>query len=197
MIKPVKIGLTGGIGSGKSTIAKIFKSLGVPVFNSDLEAKNIINNDADTVELITNEFGDVYLNGVLDSKKMAAIVFNDDKALSRLNAIVHPRVKETFENWVSNNENEEVLIKEAAILFEIGAYKELDSTILVVAPEKLKLKRVVSRDKSTEEEVRKRMSNQLPDEDKIKLADFVIYNNEEKMLIPQVIKCLYDLKNRQ
>ena len=197
MSKPLIVGLTGGIGSGKSTVAKIFKSLGVPIFNSDIEAKKIINNDAETIELITNEFGAVYLDGILNSIKMATIVFNDNKSLSRLNAIVHPKVKKAFEKWVFQHGKEAVLIKETAILFETGIYKELDRNILVVAPEQLKLNRVVSRDQTSEEEVKKRMESQLSDEAKNKLADFVIYNNEEKMLIPQVSKCLEALKKSQ
>jgi dephospho-CoA kinase len=185
--EPKLIGLTGGIGSGKSTVSKIFKSLGVPVFNSDLEAKKIINTNPYVVKAIESKFGAVYINGVLDAKKMAAIVFKDKTSLQQLNEIVHPKVKEAFEGWIKQHEDEKFLIKEAAILIEVGAYKDLDKIILVTAPKDVKIKRVVARDGVQAKDVIIRMDAQLSDKEKLKLVDFVINNDEKEPLIPQVL----------
>ena len=185
--EPKLIGLTGGIGSGKSTVSKIFKSLGVPVFNSDLEAKKIINTNPNVVKAIESKFGAVYINGVLDAKKMAVIVFKDKNLLQQLNEIVHPKVKEAFEDWIKQHENEKFLIKEAAILIEVGAYKDLDKIILVTAPKDVKIKRVVARDGVQAKDVIIRMDAQLSDKEKLKLVDFVINNDEKEPLIPQVL----------
>jgi len=194
MSKPLLIGLTGGIGSGKSTVAKIFKSLAVPVFNSDVEAKKIINNNTKVIEAITSVYGSVYTDNGLDTKKMATIVFNDAKALEKLNAIIHPEVKIAFENWVIRNSTEKILIKEAAILFETGIYKELDKTILVVSPKELRIKRVMSRDGVDETGVIQRMEAQLPDDKKKTLADFIISNDDKQLLIPQILSLITKLK---
>ena len=188
MNRPLLIGLTGGIGSGKSTVAKVFISLDIPVFNSDVEAKKIINNDSDVVDAIKDEFGEVYINGILDSKKIAEIVFNDKNALVKLNDIVHPKVKDAFEQWVNNNMDKNILIKEAAILFETGGYKELDKTILITAPEKIRIQRVVNRDGVGLLDVQRRIDSQLSDEKKIELSDYVINNDIDQLVIPQVLK---------
>jgi len=186
--KPILVGLTGGIGSGKSTVAKVFQSLGVKVYNSDVEAKKIINTNQEVIGKIKNKFGEnIYTNNVLDSKQLAKVVFNNPAALNDLNAIVHPQVKSHFENWVFQNKKEKLLIKEAAILIESGASKGLDKIILVTAPEELRIKRVCTRDNSNEEDVRKRIKSQMTDDEKLPLIDFVIKNNEEELLLPQVL----------
>ena len=185
--KPIVVGLTGGIGSGKSTVAKVFESLNVPVFNSDLEAKNIINNDEVVIHAITEVFGDIYQNGELDKVKMAAIVFNDSLALEKLNKIVHPKVAEYFEQWVTTNKDAPVLIKEAAILIESGAYHHMDKIILVTAPKSIRIKRVINRDDVTEEKVVGRMNSQLSDEEKLSFSDFIIVNDDKQLVIPQVL----------
>ena len=194
MTKSLRIGLTGGIGSGKSTVAKIIKSLGIPVFNSDLEAKIIINSNDDVIKSIINEFGNVYTSKGLDTKKLAKIVFNDSKALTILNKIVHPEVKLAFDKWVEKHSEEKILVKEAAILFETEAFKELDKTILVIAPQELKIKRVVNRDGVDEIDVRRRMEAQMNDEEKLNLANFIIYNDDQQLLIPQLIEVFSNLK---
>jgi dephospho-CoA kinase len=194
MTKSLLIGLTGGIGSGKSTVAKIIKSLGIPVFNSDLEAKIIINSNDDVIKSIINEFGNVYTSKGLDTKKLAKIVFNDSKALTILNKIVHPEVKLAFDKWVEKHSEEKILVKEAAILFETEAFKELDKTILVIAPQELKIKRVVNRDGVDEIDVRRRMEAQMNDEEKLNLANFIIYNDDQQLLIPQLIEVFSNLK---
>lgn len=188
MNKPLIVGLTGGIGSGKSTVAKVFESLGVPVFNSDAQAKYIINNDRDVVEAISSEFGAIYLKGKLDKVKMAEIVFNDDKALAKLNKIVHPKVAIYFEKWKKQHKMASLLIKEAAILIESGAYLHMDKIILVTASEETRLHRVVMRDKTSKQKVSDRIQSQLSDVEKKKFADFLIDNDGEKLVIPQVLE---------
>lgn len=193
--KPLLIGLTGGIGSGKSTVAKIFNSFGIKIYNSDFEAKTIVNHDENVIKRIKQEFGDeVYKEGVLDSKILSDIVFNNEKALKKLNAIVHPAVKQHFENWVLKNKADEMLIKEAAILIESGAYKGLDKIVLVIAPEELRIQRVCKRDQQKEEQIRKRIESQMNDEEKMNYVDFIIKNNEEELLLPQVISVYNELK---
>ena len=188
MSKPVLVGLTGGIGSGKSTVAKVFETLGVPIFNSDVIAKSIVNNDAEVIRKIVAEFGEVYLDGELDKVQMATIVFNDKRALETLNKIIHPKVALHFENWVEQNDSAEILIKEAAILIESGAYKQMDKIVLVTAPESLRLERVVSRDNSTEQKVKHRISAQLSDEKRAVFADYTIDNGGGELIIPQVLE---------
>jgi len=188
MSKSVLVGLTGGIGSGKSTVAKIFESLGVPVFHSDIVAKSIVDNDTDVISEIVAEFGDIYLDGELDKVKMATIVFNDKKSLETLNKIVHPKVALYFENWVEEHKAEPILIKEAAILIETGAYKHMDEIVLVTAPESVRIQRAVLRDSTSEQKVKDRIQSQLSDTEKNKFADFTINNDGGLLVIPQVLK---------
>jgi len=192
--KSLLIGLTGGIGSGKSIVSKIFMSLGVPIFNSDESAKNIINNDSNVIRKITSEFNNIYEDGKLNTQKMAEVVFNDEKALEKLNNIIHPKVKETFDKWVNENKNTPILIKEAAILIESGAYQFMDKIILVIAPEQIRLNRVAARDGVLIDKVKDRIQAQLSDEKKLAYADFTIVNDNQQMVIPQVIEILERLK---
>jgi len=192
--KPLLVGLTGGIGSGKSTVAKVFKSLGVPIFNSDTEAKKIINNDEEVIKQITAEFGAVYENGKLNAQKMAEVVFDDDKLLAKINNIIHPKVAVYFERWVAENKNAPILIKEAAILIESGAYKQMDKIILVTASKQIRIERVMNRDIISENKVRDRMKAQLSDKEKLTYADFTIINDNEQLVIPQVLNAYGKLK---
>ncbi len=172
------IGLTGGIGSGKSKVLNEFKSLGVPCYEADKVAKKLMKNDQDLSIQIKSVFGiDVYYGNELDSKKLANLVFNDKTKLAALNAIVHPRVASDFKLFASKQKKPYV-IKEAAILIETGAYKKLDSIILVTAPKSVRLNRVIKRDGLSLEEVLNRMECQWEDEKKIPFADFVIENND-------------------
>jgi len=195
MNKPLIVGLTGGIGSGKSTVAKVFESLGVPIFNSDEVAKNIINNDIDVVNEVVAEFGNIYVEGKLDKVKMASIVFNDQNALGKLNKIIHPKVAIYFENWVKDNQDAQILIKEAAILIESGAYLQMDKIILVSAPQNIRINRVVQRDNTTEQKIKERIQSQLSDEEKLSYADFSITNDGEEMIIPQVLEIYKQIKS--
>lgn len=184
-----RIGLTGGIGSGKSFIAEIFRNLGVPVFNSDDAARKIQQSDKEVLVAIREKFGDVFLSsGELDRKKLAAIVFSDQQKLLELNAIVHPAVGKAFEIFCSENSSAPYVIKEAAIIFEIGIDETLDGTILVTAPEQIRIERVMKRDGISESDVRARMQKQWSDEEKMKRADWLISNDGEKAILPQVLR---------
>lgn len=170
------IGLTGGIGSGKSRILDVFKTKGIPVFNADEEARKVMNNNDELLEDIRTTFGKgVFNNGVLDRKKLALVVFSDSDKLARLNALIHPRVAKRFEHF-KQQQNSPYLIKEAAILFETGGWKSCDQIILVCAPMEMRIQRVINRDNTPREAVVSRIQNQWSDEKKIPLADFVIQN---------------------
>lgn len=186
-MKPKIIGLTGGIGSGKTTIAKYFESLGVPVYIADDEAKKILTTSA--VPLIKETFGEeVFTDGIPDKSKLAAVVFNNPEKLKQLNGIIHPAVMQHFNEWMKQHKNKKFVIKEAAILFESGSYKDCDAVILVTAPKGIRLKRVVQRDKVAEQDVLKRMDNQWSDEKKIVMSNYIIENIELELAKKQAYK---------
>ena len=189
-MKPKLIGITGGIGSGKSTVSKICKHLGFKVYNSDDRAKEIVSEDSNIKKRIISFFGNnVYKNGVLDRKFLSDKIFNDKSSLQNINSIIHPAVKKDFKNWVINNSNEKILFKESALLFESGAYKELDKIILIVSDKNLRISRVLNRDKiTTKKEIKSIIDKQINEVDAIKYADLVINNNHKKMLLPSVIR---------
>ncbi len=184
-----KIGVTGGIGSGKTVVCEIFRTLGVKVYNADMRAKEILNSDNSVRSQIIGSFGDdIYIDGFVDRKRLAAKVFNNPVELSKLNAIVHPAVTRDFENFAKDNQYETYIIKEAAILFESGTYKNLDSVVLVYAQPEIRIKRVLERDKTDRDAVLARMKNQMDDTEKMQLSNYIIYNNDEVSLIKQVIE---------
>lgn len=181
------MGITGGIGSGKTTICKVFETLNIPIFYADSIGKKLLNSDSEVITQVKEAFGEeMYSEEGLDRKKMAAHVFGDKKALQKLNSIVHPAVGKAFDKW-SSEQNSKYLLKEAAILFESGSHKSLDAVIYVYAPEVIRIKRVMNRDGVTEKEVKSRMANQWDDEKKRKLSDFVIFNDGSQAVIPQVL----------
>ena len=183
----IKVGITGSIGTGKSIICKVFKQLKVPVYNADSEAKNLINNDKEVQKRIIEEFGtSVFSSNELNRNKLAEIVFNDPSALIKLNNIVHPAVNLHFQKWLMQQTHPYIL-KEAAILFESGTYKNMDYIVTVYAPEKLRIERVMKRDKVAAKKVEKRMKHQISEEEKIKRSDFVIYNDDRQLVLPQVL----------
>jgi len=184
----VKVGLTGGIGSGKTFMSEIFIRLGIPIFNADNEAKIILNTDKEVIQQIINNFGAIYAENGINREKLASIIFNDQAALETINLIIHPKVREYFHRWTAKHVNAKYVIEEAAILFESNAYKELDFTINVHADELIRISRVIARDKTTAESVKSRMNNQWSDKERIELADFTIYNNGDKMVLPQVLE---------
>ncbi|MFL9484136.1 dephospho-CoA kinase [Chitinophagaceae bacterium LWZ2-11] len=184
----LKIGITGGIGSGKSTISRIFKTFGIPVFDADSVAKNIMQEDEVLKQQVKETFGDEsYKEGKLDRKYLANIVFNDAHQLELLNSIVHPATIRAATNWMKLQKTDYV-IKEAALLFEAGSAGDLDYVIGVYAPQYVRIKRVMSRDNISREDVLARMNKQIDEELKMKLCDFVIVNDSRTAVIPQVLK---------
>jgi dephospho-CoA kinase len=184
----LKIGITGGIGAGKSTVAGIFKVLGVPVFDADATAKNILNTDPVLRDQIAASFGsETYKNGLLDKKYLATLVFNNPDQLAKLNALVHPATIAAADKWASSFADRPYIIKEAALLFEAGTYVGLDYIIGVTAPVELRIARVMARDQVSREEVLSRMQHQLDDTEKMQRCDFVIDNNEASLVIPEVL----------
>ena len=191
------IGLTGGIGSGKTTIANFFKEMGVPVYIADDGARAVMQNE-NVIEKIKSIFGEsLFEKNVLDRAKLADIVFNNSEKLAQLNAIVHPAVKKDFESWLLLHKNEEYVIYEAAILFESGRYKECDSIITVTAPEEVRIERVLKRDNTTREQVLSRMKMQWKDEDRISKSNFVINNVNLKIAREEVVEILKILNIKQ
>ncbi len=189
--KPYQIGITGGIGSGKSLVCKIFASLGVPIYDADSRAKSIMTTDGILVVQIKKEFGSLsyYEDGRLNREYLSAVAFNDEDKLKRLNELVHPRVGADSEKWMEENANHPYLLREAALLFESGSFKKLDKIIVVTAPEHIRIKRVLHRDKQrTEQDVLTIIRSQMPEEEKIKKADFVIHNDETELIVPQVLQ---------
>ena len=183
----IKIGLTGGIGSGKTTVANMFKSKNIPVFIADVEAKKILN-DPSVAQEVANTFSIPLTNdGLIDKSKLASIVFKDKAALEKLNSIIHPKVHQSFKKWVKNKDAS-YIIYEAAIIFEKDRASDFDFTILIIAPEEARVQRVVQRDLSSEDEVKSRMKAQWPESKKKKLADFVIENINLKQTQQQVDK---------
>jgi dephospho-CoA kinase len=183
----LKIGLTGGIGSGKSTVAKVFEVLGIPVYYADDAAKRLMNEDAALQLKIQEQFGDAaYTNGQLSRKYIADIVFTSPEKLQQLNAIVHPATLQDAEQWMQQ-QTSPYAIKEAALIFESGAQEHLDYVIGVYAPTPLRIQRTMQRDVITGEEVIARMDKQIDETIKMRLCDFVITNDEQELLIPQVV----------
>ena len=185
----LKIGITGGIGSGKTTVCHLFETLHIPVYYADDAAKWLMNNNADLIIAIKNAFGnDVYNDqNQLQRTKLASIVFSNANARKLLEGFVHPAVEQHNQQWIEQHKNAPYVLKEAALVFESGSYKHLDKVITVTAPLELRISRVTKRDNATVEQVKARIAAQMPDEEKIRLSDFVIYNNEQQMLIPQVM----------
>ncbi len=187
----LKIGITGGIGTGKTTVCKIFATLGIPVFNADMVAKELMVKDDVLILGIKAAFGDLsYLeNGNLNHKYIAEIVFNDSKALEQLNSLVHPAVFKAFDVWICKIPlTVPYVLKEAALLFESGSYQMCDYTILVTAPLNKRLERVVQRDGVKEEQVKARIAKQFSDQQKLKMADYFIQNNEQQSIVLQVLE---------
>ncbi len=186
----IKVGITGGIGSGKTTVCKIFELLGIPVYYADDRAKWLMVNNSDIIHQLKDAFGkEVYFgNGNLNRKYLADIVFNDRTKLDVLNKIVHPVVGIDGIEWHNSQTNVPFTLKEAALFFENGTYKTMDKMITVTAPENLRIQRVMARDQISAADVKKRIDKQLPDSEKVKHSDFVILNNENHSLILQVLK---------
>lgn len=186
----LKIGVTGGIGSGKSTVCNIFRNLGVPVFDSDARAKEIVDSDKEIQQRIRKEFGNdmFFSDGKMDRKRMAQQVFNDPQLLEKLNAIIHPVVAMKFNEFCEEHHKRPYVIKEAAILFETNSHQELDRIINVFTPRELRIKRLLKRDDTSVEKIERIMRSQYSDEMRNELADHIIVNENIDDLLPQVME---------
>lgn len=190
----LKIGITGGIGSGKTTVAKIFEVLGIPVFYADSEAKRIMNENEELRKKIIENFGEQsYTNNKLNRKYISEIVFNDTYKLDLLNSIVHPITIAAADEWMLS-QNTPYVLKEAALMFESSAASHLDYVIGVYAPQHLRIQRTTQRDNITRQEVLQRMNRQIDEEIKMRLCNFIIVNDEQQLVIPQVISLHEQLK---
>ena len=186
----LKIGITGNIGGGKTTVSKVFEVLGIPVFYADDAAKKVMVDDPELIAGLKKAFGDdAYIDdGTLNRKHIASIVFNNEKKLAKLNSIVHPAVFRAFDTWAAQIKNAPYVIKEAALLFESSSYKMCDYSLMVSAPLELRIARVMQRDGLSRVEIESRNARQLPEQQKLKLADFVICNDDTVLVIPQVLE---------
>jgi len=186
----LKVGITGGIGSGKTTVCKVFELLGIPVFYADDVAKSIMQTDPVLKTALLDTFGEnsYTKDGMLNRAYISSIVFNDKQELEKLNSLVHPAVLRAFDNWVLEHHESPYVIKEAALLYESGGFKMCNKSILVIAPTLIKMNRVKLRDGISEEDIQLRMNRQFSDEMKIKYADHILNNDEKQLLIPQIIQ---------
>lgn len=188
----ITIGVTGGIGSGKSVVCRIITTLGYPVFYSDDCAKTILATDPDVRETMIDLLGGkAYENNLPNKIFIAQALFNNPDIRDKINALIHPKVRSAYTSW--HNQQSTATFNEAAILFETGSYKNFDKTILVRSPEELRIQRLLKRDNSTVDEIKKRMQSQWPDEKKAELADFFVDNDEIQLLIPQVLSIIKEL----
>lgn len=190
----IRVGVTGGIGAGKSMVSAILQAMGYPVFYSDIEAKRIIRDDHTARTGLISLFGEeIFNNNELNRALLAQKIFSDPVAKQQVNELIHPLVRKAFDRFSEQVSNSPFVFNEAAIFFETGAHKQFDAMVLVVAPEQLRLKRVTRRDNTSEEEVRARMANQWTDDQKIPLADVVIVNDEQQPLLKQIEEMLTQL----
>jgi dephospho-CoA kinase len=189
------IGLTGGIGSGKSVVARLLETMGFPVYDSDREAKRI-TTDSDTVrEQLTKQFGqEIYKKNELNRNLLASLIFDNEKNRNFVSSIIHPEVRKDFIRWREQRQDSDFAIIESAILFESGFDKEVDICVLVMAPMDIRIERVQKRDKTNRESVLKRIQNQTPDEEKREKSDYIIINDNQKAILPQIEDMLYCLK---
>lgn len=185
----LKVGITGNIGSGKSTVSKIFEVLGIPVFYADDHAKRVMTDDPILIEAIKSTFGkeSYFEDGSLNRKYIAGIVFNDNEQLKKLNAIAHPATFRAFDNWLKKVGDAPYILKEAALLFESSSYKLCDKSIMVYAPLEMRIARVLLRDNISRAEIESRNAKQFDDDKKLKMADYVIKNDDTQLVVPQVL----------
>lgn len=192
----IRIGLTGGIGSGKSVVASLLQTYGIPVYIADLESKKLLQTSTVIREQLIILLGEtIYDGNILNRKRMASLIFNDAQLLKKVNNIIHPEVASHFNTWVKQ-QNTEFSVLESAILFESGFNHHVDISLTVYTPIELRIKRTVMRDGMTETEVLQRIKNQLPDDKKKEYADYVINNDENQALIPQIEKILTSLTGK-
>lgn len=189
-----KLGITGNIGSGKSTVSKLFMQMGFPVYDADSRAKALMVSDPQLVTQIKSIFGEqaYQVDGQLNRGHIAQIAFSDSSKLQDLNKAVHPAVRRDFKEW-TESKKEALVIKEAALMIESGSYHDLDALILVQAPLELRISRAMKRDQSSRDSVEARLKNQMSEEDKIPFANYIIHNDENHLLIPQVMRIINEV----
>lgn len=192
----LKIGLTGNIGAGKSTVSKVFAAMGVPVFDADIHGRQILSTNLEVQKQIIALLGDEVYDGNQPNRALiASKVFKNDSLLKSLNAIVHPAVGKAYDAWLAHQKSD-MVIREAAILIEAGTYKDLDYIVLVTCPEEERVRRVMKRDQISEEQVRERIRKQMPEEEKKKWAKFEIVNDGSHLVVPQVLEVYQKMKSR-
>lgn len=188
----IRIGLTGGIGSGKSTITQLFNTLGVPVYIADIRSKELTQNNTEIRNGLKSLLGDdIYgADGLLDKKRMAQMIFGDKDLLAKVNALIHPIVHHDFDMWAVEQEKKGAcyVVNEAAIMVENGGYKRMDKLIVVTAPIEQRIERTMARDNATREQVEARINNQMPDEEKVKVADHVIVTDDKHFILPEILE---------
>jgi dephospho-CoA kinase len=184
----IKVGVTGGIGSGKSIVCRVFESLGIPVYYADMHSRRLVDSEPDIRKKLTGLFGpDIYSGSTLDRPRFAAVVFADRQLLQAANEIIHPWVRKDFERWAQSYPDKKYVIEEAAILFESGGNSQVDKSITVVSPVEVRVRRILQRPGMTPGRIRNIMANQWPDEKKAAFADFVIVNDEKSLILPQIL----------
>ncbi|MBK9800246.1 MAG: dephospho-CoA kinase [Bacteroidetes bacterium] len=189
----IQLCITGGIGSGKTTLCKVLEQFNIPVYYADDAAKHLLQTPK-MQALVQNAFGDaVCSNGSIDKQKLASVVFSSEAKLTQLNSLIHPAVADDYAVWLKQHQTKKIVAKEAAILFESGSYRQCDKIICVYAPAKVRIQRAIHRSQLSKEEVTARMKKQLPESQKIKRSDFVIFNDDKRMVIPQLLKVLKEL----
>ena len=185
----LKVGITGGIGSGKTIICRIFSLLGIPVFNADIQAKVLMDTEPEVKNILTKRFGsNIYDKGILNRPLLASVIFGNENELAFVNNLIHPLVRESFKEWCTQYKNRDYVLHEAAILFESGLYKDLDRIILVDAPEDTRIQRVIKRDGSNPESVKARIRRQMPAEQKKGMSDYILNNDGNKLIIPEILR---------
>ena len=184
----LKVGITGGIGSGKTIVCRIFGLLGIPVFSADIQAKVLMDTEPEIKNKLTKRFGNnIYNNGVLNRPLLASVIFCNENELTFVNSLIHPLVRESFKEWCTQYKDCDYVLHEAAILFESGLYKDLDRIILIDAPEDTRIQRVIKRDGTNPESVKARIRKQMPAEQKKEMSDYIINNDGNKLIIPEIL----------
>ncbi len=197
-MKPINLGVTGGIGSGKSVVCKIFAALGIPVYDADTEAKLLMESDPLLMVEVKKLLGEEAYSSenVINRKFIAEQVFNNPEKLNALNNLIHPAVRNHYLAWAGSRGESQLVVKEAAIMFESGSWKDMDYILTVTAPEQLRISRVMQRDQKTEEHIRAILQKQLPEADLVERSDYVVINDEEHLVVPQVLAMLESLEKQ-
>lgn len=185
----IKVGLTGGIGSGKTTVCNVFKQLGIPVYHADNQARVLSDTNQEIIRALSDLFGkNIYTSTGLDRKKLSEFIFVNSDLLQKVNAIIHPKVREDFNSWLNEHNEMKYIIHEAAILFESGLHTLFNKIITVTAPEEIRIRRIMERESVSEDYVRNIIGNQWPERKKRNLSDYVIVNDQQRMILPQVLE---------